>query len=92
MEKKKTLNSSSSFTFPPASKFEDETKAEGSKLPLHKSSPHSPPPTPCAETTEEPRTDVLFFRSEIANEAHRLTGLCVIGSLKLKMSQIDIMN
>lgn len=71
------LTPSSSFTLPPAPAFEEE-----SEKPSPPKSPRRSPPAPpkMADTpTEAPaevKHDVPYFRSEIANETDRLTGLC----------------
>uniref|UniRef100_A0A3Q0R267 Discs, large (Drosophila) homolog-associated protein 5 n=1 Tax=Amphilophus citrinellus TaxID=61819 RepID=A0A3Q0R267_AMPCI len=69
------LTPSSSFNLPPAPVFGDEqSESSPPKSPL-RTSPTIVPPTP-GEAVET-KHDVPYFRSEIANETHRLTTLCL---------------
>ncbi|XP_055085615.1 disks large-associated protein 5 isoform X2 [Periophthalmus magnuspinnatus] len=72
------LTPSSSFTLPPAPTFNEQKpeKSEGSPPKSPHCSPLSGPTTIADAQEEEPKHDVPYFRSEIANETNRLTVLC----------------
>uniref|UniRef100_A0A3B3ZIP4 Uncharacterized protein n=1 Tax=Periophthalmus magnuspinnatus TaxID=409849 RepID=A0A3B3ZIP4_9GOBI len=67
-----------SFTLPPAPTFNEQKpeKSEGSPPKSPHCSPLSGPTTIADAQEEEPKHDVPYFRSEIANETNRLTVLC----------------
>lgn len=79
------LTPSSSFTLPSAPIF-DELKTE-EKEPSLKSLRCSPP-APTTEPMVESKHDVPYFREEITNETHRLTGLCTQWESKVEDESI----
>lgn len=80
------LTPSSSFNLPPAPVFGDEqSESSPPKSPL-RTSPTVVPPTP-GEAVET-KHDVPYFRSEIANETHRLTTLCLHWESKVEDESI----
>ncbi|XP_028286637.1 disks large-associated protein 5 [Parambassis ranga] len=80
------LTPSSSFSLPPAPDFSDEQQAEPPKPSPPCASPIEAIPVP--DSSLEPKHDVPYFRSEIANETDRLTALCVHWESKVEDESI----
>ncbi|KAM8730593.1 disks large-associated protein 5 isoform 3-T3 [Acanthopagrus schlegelii] len=88
------LTPSPTFCVPAAPVFDTDPQAESSEPSPPKSPRCSPPRTsptvapPTPGSPQEPKHDVPYFRSEIANETDGLTSLCVIWESKVEDESI----